>query len=63
MKLGECVIVHVLSPGTRYVVVDCGGGTVDITAHELLEGSRLKELQRASGGAHGSIGNAASIGC
>lgn len=39
------------------MVVDCGGGTVDITVHELLENGRLKELQKASGGSHGSVGN------
>ena len=38
------------------MVVDCGGGTVDITVHELLESGKLKELQRASGGSHGSVG-------
>ncbi|XP_060597969.1 heat shock 70 kDa protein 12A-like isoform X2 [Ruditapes philippinarum] len=45
-----------LDIGTRYMVVDCGGGTVDITVHELLECGKLKELQRASGGSHGSVG-------
>ena len=39
------------------MVVDCGGGTVDITVHELMDGGRLKELHRASGGSHGSVGN------
>ncbi|KAG8197342.1 hypothetical protein JTE90_013469 [Oedothorax gibbosus] len=49
--------VDSFSTGTRYMVVDCGGGTVDITVHELLDkqGS-LKELQKASGGPYGSIG-------
>ncbi|XP_035994551.1 heat shock 70 kDa protein 12A [Fundulus heteroclitus] len=37
------------SPGTRYIVVDCGGGTIDITVHEILEGGVLKELHKASG--------------
>uniref|UniRef100_A0A3Q2Q6Y9 Heat shock 70 kDa protein 12A n=1 Tax=Fundulus heteroclitus TaxID=8078 RepID=A0A3Q2Q6Y9_FUNHE len=37
------------SPGTRYIVVDCGGGTIDITVHEVLEGGDLKELHKASG--------------
>ncbi|XP_043988304.1 heat shock 70 kDa protein 12A-like [Gambusia affinis] len=37
------------SPGTQYVVVDCGGGTIDITVHEVLEGGNLKELHKASG--------------
>ncbi|KAL4232332.1 Heat shock 70 kDa protein 12A [Mactra antiquata] len=45
-----------LEIGTRYMVVDCGGGTVDITVHELMENGRLKELLRASGGSHGSVG-------
>ncbi|XP_031433572.1 heat shock 70 kDa protein 12A-like [Clupea harengus] len=36
-------------PGTQYIVVDCGGGTVDITVHQVLEGGLLKELHRASG--------------
>ncbi|MEQ2189185.1 hypothetical protein GOODEAATRI_022640, partial [Goodea atripinnis] len=35
--------------GTRYIVVDCGGGTVDFTVHEVLESRALKELYKASG--------------
>ncbi|XP_054721285.1 uncharacterized protein LOC129231062 [Uloborus diversus] len=43
--------------GTQYMVVDCGGGTVDITVHELLDKQgTLKELQKASGGPYGSMG-------
>ncbi|XP_022080725.1 uncharacterized protein LOC110973860 isoform X2 [Acanthaster planci] len=43
--------------GTRYMVVDCGGGTVDITVHEVEEdeGGSLKELHKASGGMYGSV--------
>ncbi|KAK5612154.1 hypothetical protein CRENBAI_024511 [Crenichthys baileyi] len=37
------------SSGTQYIVVDCGGGTIDITVHEVLKGGDLKELHRASG--------------
>ncbi|KAM4730618.1 heat shock 70 kDa protein 12A-like [Anableps anableps] len=37
------------SPGTQYMIVDCGGGTIDITVHEVLEGGVLKELHKASG--------------
>ncbi|XP_007543520.1 heat shock 70 kDa protein 12A-like [Poecilia formosa] len=37
------------SPGTQYIIVDCGGGTIDITVHEVLEGGGLKELHKASG--------------
>ena len=45
-------------PGQRYMVVDCGGGTVDITVHQVmdLDGRHLKELHRATGGPYGSIG-------
>ncbi|XP_041369199.1 uncharacterized protein LOC121383315 isoform X2 [Gigantopelta aegis] len=42
--------------GTRYLVVDCGGGTVDITVHELDDTGKLKELYKATGGPYGSIG-------
>ncbi|XP_060585439.1 heat shock 70 kDa protein 12B-like [Ruditapes philippinarum] len=37
-------------PGKRYIVLDAGGGTVDITVHEVLHGGKLKELYKASGG-------------
>uniref|UniRef100_A0A3Q2G9W9 Heat shock protein family A (Hsp70) member 12A.2 n=2 Tax=Cyprinodon variegatus TaxID=28743 RepID=A0A3Q2G9W9_CYPVA len=38
-----------LFPGTKYIVVDCGGGTIDITVHEVLEHGVLRELLKASG--------------
>ncbi|XP_072253690.1 heat shock 70 kDa protein 12A-like [Leuresthes tenuis] len=41
------------SPGTQYIVVDCGGGTIDITVHEVQEGGALKELDKASGNDQG----------
>ena len=38
------------------MVVDCGGGTVDITVHEVInEKGQLKELFQATGGPYGSI--------
>ncbi|XP_060594731.1 heat shock 70 kDa protein 12A-like [Ruditapes philippinarum] len=39
--------------GTKYLVLDAGGGTVDITVHEVMEDAKLKELHKASGGAWG----------
>lgn len=43
--------------GTRYILVDCGGGTVDLTVHEMEKThGHLKELHKASGGPHGSFG-------
>ncbi|XP_025956482.1 heat shock 70 kDa protein 12A-like [Dromaius novaehollandiae] len=41
------------SPGIQYVVVDCGGGTIDMTVHEIQENHCLKELHKASGGGWG----------
>lgn len=41
------------SKGSKYLVLDCGGGTVDITVHEVQVDLTLKELYKASGGAWG----------
>lgn len=40
----------------RYMVVDCGGGTVDITVHEMEKEGLLRELYKATGGAYGGTG-------
>ncbi|KAM9466297.1 heat shock 70 kDa protein 12A isoform 4-T4 [Clarias gariepinus] len=46
-----------MGQGDRYVVVDCGGGTVDLTVHQIrMPEGHLKELYKASGGPYGSIG-------
>ncbi|XP_064601143.1 heat shock 70 kDa protein 12B-like [Liolophura sinensis] len=39
--------------GSRYIVVDAGGGTVDTTVHEVMLSGDLKELHKASGGGWG----------
>jgi molecular chaperone DnaK (HSP70) len=39
-----------MPPGTQYMIVDAGGGTVDITAHRILSDGNLAELIPASGG-------------
>ena len=40
------------------MLVDCGGGTADITVHEksMDEGHNLKDIFKATGGPYGSIG-------
>ncbi|XP_052793109.1 heat shock 70 kDa protein 12B-like [Mya arenaria] len=43
----------VASPGTKYMVIDLGGGTADITVHQRQADGGLKELHKASGGAWG----------
>eukprot|EP00062_Callorhinchus_milii_P022316 gi/632979985/ref/XP_007906775.1/ PREDICTED: heat shock 70 kDa protein 12B-like [Callorhinchus milii] len=41
----------------QYIVADCGGGTVDLTVHQIEESrGTLKELYKASGGPHGALG-------
>ncbi|CAJ0858281.1 2975_t:CDS:2 [Entrophospora sp. SA101] len=37
-------------PGTSYMIVDCGGGTVDLTTRRLMEGDTLGEVTERSGG-------------
>ncbi|XP_060590164.1 heat shock 70 kDa protein 12B-like isoform X2 [Ruditapes philippinarum] len=39
--------------GQKYMVVDLGGGTADISVHEILPGRNLREIKRADGGAFG----------
>ncbi|KAL3863801.1 hypothetical protein ACJMK2_005533, partial [Sinanodonta woodiana] len=38
---------------TKYMVLDLGGGTADITCHEVLEDGNLAELHHATGGNYG----------
>ncbi|CAB4471180.1 unnamed protein product [Rhizophagus irregularis] len=38
------LVVQNLTPGDSFMIVDCGGGTVDLTTCELLEDERLREL-------------------
>uniref|UniRef100_A0A8B9ZZV3 Heat shock 70 kDa protein 12B n=1 Tax=Anas zonorhyncha TaxID=75864 RepID=A0A8B9ZZV3_9AVES len=43
--------------GDRYIVADCGGGTVDLTVHQIEKPQgTLKELYKASGGPYGAVG-------
>ncbi|XP_053373619.1 heat shock 70 kDa protein 12B-like [Mercenaria mercenaria] len=41
------------SPGAQFMVLDLGGGTVDITVHEVQTDGTLKELHSPSGGPWG----------
>jgi hypothetical protein len=42
------------TPGTRFMVVDAGGGTVDITSYQVAADGRLNELAPAVGAFTGS---------
>ncbi|CAH1263872.1 HSPA12A [Branchiostoma lanceolatum] len=42
-----------MEPQERYMVVDCGGGTVDVTVHEVRDDGSVRELHRPTGGPWG----------
>ena len=49
------IYFHCLLSGGQYMVVDCGGGTVDITVHEVSnKEGHIKEVFKATGGPYGS---------
>ncbi|XP_060589192.1 heat shock 70 kDa protein 12A-like [Ruditapes philippinarum] len=39
--------------GMEYIVLDAGGGTIDITVHQVIVDGKLRELHKASGGGWG----------
>ncbi|XP_041728146.1 heat shock 70 kDa protein 12B isoform X1 [Coregonus clupeaformis] len=46
-----------MQTGDRYIVADCGGGTVDLTVHQIEQPQgTLKELYKVSGGPYGAVG-------
>ena len=48
--------------GGQYMVVDCGGGTVDITVHEVSnKEGHIKEVFKATGGPYGSISTKTNV--
>ncbi|XP_060596890.1 heat shock 70 kDa protein 12A-like [Ruditapes philippinarum] len=49
----EEVSLASMKAGTKYMVVDAGGGTVDITFHQVIVDDKLREIHKASGGAWG----------
>ncbi|KAL4230349.1 Heat shock 70 kDa protein 12A [Mactra antiquata] len=53
IKGSEGAKFAVASPGTKYMVIDLGGGTADITVHQRQDDGGLRELHKASGGAWG----------
>jgi molecular chaperone DnaK (HSP70) len=45
---------RLMTRGSRFLVADCGGGTVDITAYRTDSRNRLEEIGRECGGKFGS---------
>jgi molecular chaperone DnaK (HSP70) len=42
------------TPGTRFLVIDAGGGTVDVSCYQVADGGDLRELAPADGAETGS---------
>src|SRR2546429_5067066 len=42
------------APGTTFMIVDCGGGTVDLTTRKLLDKRQLGEITERAGDYCGS---------
>ncbi|KAL3881573.1 hypothetical protein ACJMK2_027996 [Sinanodonta woodiana] len=51
---GAVTDLSTMESGSRYMVVDMGGGTIDVTVHEVTENGALKEIKQASGGDWGA---------
>ncbi|MER5933018.1 Hsp70 family protein [Streptomyces sp. NPDC002054] len=45
---------NLMNKGSRFLVADCGGGTIDITAYRTDDRNRLEEIGRECGGKYGS---------
>jgi hypothetical protein len=43
-----------LHPGTRFMVIDCGGGTVDLVSYEVTNDEKVDQLARPGGGPLGA---------
>jgi Hsp70 protein len=55
-ELGADPDLSQLKPGTRFMIVDAGGGTVDITVHEVeKDGLALEEVIPGAGSMHGAM--------
>ncbi|CAB4424820.1 unnamed protein product [Rhizophagus irregularis] len=49
-----CLEDDILTIGSNFMVVDCGGGTVDLTTRKLLENNKLGEITERAGDFCGS---------
>ncbi|XP_021359149.1 heat shock 70 kDa protein 12A-like isoform X2 [Mizuhopecten yessoensis] len=46
-------VAPLFEEGSKFIVVDMGGGTIDMTVHQITIGQRIREIRRACGGACG----------
>lgn len=49
-NLPDRMLTEAFNPGTKYMVLDMGGGTIDIVVHKIMEDGTLAEVYKASGG-------------
>lgn len=49
-NLPDRMLTAAFETGTKYMVLDMGGGTVDIVVHKIMEDGTLAEVYKASGG-------------
>ncbi|KAL4230277.1 hypothetical protein ACF0H5_010662 [Mactra antiquata] len=47
--------IQCIGVGDEYMIIDAGGGTVDMTIHRVLENDTLQELDKANGGDWGGV--------
>ncbi|XP_065925054.1 heat shock 70 kDa protein 12A [Magallana gigas] len=47
--------LNVMKPGRRFLVLDAGGGTIDMAMQEVREDGKIQEINRAQGGDWGGI--------
>ncbi|XP_062611441.1 heat shock 70 kDa protein 12A-like [Saccostrea cucullata] len=52
-KAGDCL--SAMQPGRRFIVLDAGGGTIDMAIQEVTDDGKLQEIDRAQGGDWGGI--------
>ncbi|XP_022802762.1 heat shock 70 kDa protein 12A-like isoform X1 [Stylophora pistillata] len=51
---GDATVSDVFArPESKYLVIDIGGGTLDVTAHEILNNGNIKEIHQVTGGPYG----------
>ncbi|XP_048744917.1 heat shock 70 kDa protein 12B-like isoform X2 [Ostrea edulis] len=54
-KLEEDSNLHALQSGRRFIVVDAGGGTIDMAVQEVTDDNKLQEIDHVQGGKWGGI--------
>ncbi|KAL4230276.1 hypothetical protein ACF0H5_010661 [Mactra antiquata] len=47
--------IQCIGVGDEYMIIDAGGGTVDMTIHRVLDNDTLQELDKANGGDWGGV--------